>query len=87
MAGNNGGAEMDLLITDVIMPGMSGKDLSIRLLNNYPHLKVLFVSGYTDDAIADHGILEEGVHFLQKPFSPDLLVEKVQEMLDPGSSG
>ena len=68
LAGEYAG-EIDLLVTDVVMPEMNGRDLSKRLLSLYPNLKRLFMSGYTANIIADHGILEEGVFFLQKPFS------------------
>jgi PAS domain S-box-containing protein len=77
-----GGSEgIDLLITDVIMPGISGTELADEFLKHHPALKVLFVSGYTGDEIAHHGILNESVLFLQKPFSPQTLVEKVHEIL------
>ena len=73
---------IDLLITDVIMPELSGRQLADRLVERLPQLKVLFVSGYTDDAIVRHGILEPGIAFLQKPFSPESLARKVREVLD-----
>ncbi|MBA7616869.1 Sensor histidine kinase RcsC [subsurface metagenome] len=73
---------IDLLITDVIMPEMSGRELSEKLLLENPGLKVLFMSGYADDAIMHHGVLEEGVAFLQKPFSPKHLARQVREVLD-----
>jgi PAS domain S-box-containing protein len=73
-----------LLITDVIMPGMSGRQLADRLRDLRPGLKVLFVSGYTDDAIIRHGMLEPGIAFLQKPFTPESLTRKVREVLDQG---
>ncbi len=71
-----------LLMTDVIMPEMNGRDLAKRLLALYPDLKRLFMSGYTADVIAHHGILEEGVHFIQKPFSIADLAAKVRAALD-----
>jgi FixJ family two-component response regulator len=61
---------------------MSGKDLADRLKTLRPELKVLFTSGYTDDAIVHHGVLNPGTHFLQKPFSPKALSLKVREVLD-----
>lgn len=70
-----------LLITDVIMPGMNGRDLAARLTEIQPGLACLYVSGYTADVIAHHGILEEGIHFLAKPFSRDALANKVREVL------
>ena len=76
--------EIDLLVTDVVMPKMGGKELSEKLFEEYPKLKVLYISGYTDNAIAHHGVLDEGVLLLQKPFSPQSLAEKVREILDEG---
>jgi CheY-like chemotaxis protein len=70
-----------LLITDVVMPGMSGRDLALRLTANHPSLKVLYISGYTANVIAHRGILEDGVHFLSKPISRDDLVRKVREII------
>ena len=75
-------AEISLLITDVIMPQMNGKELADRLRAIVPRLKCLFMSGYTADAIARHGVLEKGVHFIQKPFSLPDLANKVREVLD-----
>jgi CheY-like chemotaxis protein len=72
---------VDLLITDVIMPGISGTELAERFLKTHPSSRVLFVSGYTGDEVAQHGILNENVHFLQKPFSPQILVENVHRIL------
>lgn len=71
-----------LLITDVVMPGMNGRDLASHLQPLHPDLKCLFMSGYTADFIAHHGVLEEGVHFIQKPFTMQDLAAKVREVLD-----
>jgi PAS domain S-box-containing protein len=71
-----------LLITDVIMPGMSGRQLGDQLISLQPTMKVLFISGYTDDALARHGVLEPGTVLLQKPFTPVALAHKVREVLD-----
>jgi CheY-like chemotaxis protein len=76
------GSPIRLVITDVIMPLMSGKAMADRLKTTYPDLKVLFTSGYTDDAIAHHGVLETGVEFLSKPYTPATLTSKVREILD-----
>jgi PAS domain S-box-containing protein len=73
--------KIHLLITDVVMPGMNGKDLAGNLLSRYPHLKHLFMSGYTADVIAHNGILDDGVNFIQKPFSIKELAVKVREAL------
>jgi len=75
---------IDLLLTDVVMPEMSGRELANRLAQLHPEMKVLFMSGYTDDAIVRHGVVEEEVLFIQKPFAPDDLARKVKEVL--GSS-
>ena len=72
----------DLVLTDVIMPQMSGKELSDKIRIQYPQIKILLMSGYTDDALAHHGVLDEGLLFLEKPFSPIKLARKVREVLD-----
>jgi YesN/AraC family two-component response regulator len=71
-----------ILITDVVMPKMGGRELAARLREVAPELKVLFVSGYTDSAILHHGVLEAGTHFLQKPFTVEQLAGKVREVLE-----
>jgi PAS domain S-box-containing protein len=71
-----------LLLTDVVLPGMSGKALAEELARSRPDLKTLFMSGYTDNAIAHHGVLEPGIAFLQKPFGPIELARKVRAVLD-----
>ena len=74
--------EINLLMTDVVMPEMNGRDLAKNLLSLYPDLKRLFMSGYTSDVIAHHGVLEEGVNFIQKPFTMNDLASKVREVID-----
>jgi PAS domain S-box-containing protein len=76
------GRPIDLLVTDVIMPGMNGRALADRLLAKQPKLKVLYISGYTDSFIAGHGVLEEGTFLLHKPFTEEVLVRKVRDVLD-----
>jgi signal transduction histidine kinase len=76
------GSPIRLVVTDVIMPQMGGKVMAEWLKTADPDLKVLFTSGYTDDAITHHGVLEAGVQFLPKPYTPATLVLKVREMLD-----
>jgi PAS domain S-box-containing protein len=71
-----------LLLSDVVMPVLGGRELAERLLTLHPEMKVLFQSGYTDDAVVRHGVLQEKVHFLQKPYAPAALAWKVREVLD-----
>jgi two-component system, cell cycle sensor histidine kinase and response regulator CckA len=73
---------IDVLLTDVVMPGASGPELTMRLIAQRPGLKVIYMSGYTEDAIVQHGVLNSGIAFLNKPFSADALARKVREVLD-----
>src|SRR5580658_7236165 len=76
------GPPIRLVVTDVIMPVMGGLVMAEWLKTTYPDLKILFTSGYTEDAIAHHGVLEQGVAFLPKPYTPATLARKVRELLD-----
>jgi two-component system cell cycle sensor histidine kinase/response regulator CckA len=76
------GLDIALVLTDVVMPSMSGRELVKRLTDKHPHLRVLYMSGYTDNVITSGGVLEPGLAFLQKPFTPILLANKVREVLD-----
>ena len=79
------GAAVRLVITDVVMPGMGGRELAERLARFRPELPVLFTSGYTDGEIVRRGLLEPGAAFVQKPFTPDGIVRSVRERLDAAS--
>ena len=81
-AAANHAGPIQLLVADVVMPGASGRELARQLEKTRPQTKVLYVSGYTDDAIVHHGMLEPGLNFLQKPFTPAALARKVREVLD-----
>src|SRR5580704_371057 len=84
---SSGDGKIHLLLTDVIMPGVSGRELAKRVTARQPSVRVLYMSGYTYNVIAENGTLERGVAFLQKPFTPSALVEKVREVLDMVVSG
>lgn len=73
---------IDLLLTDIVMPQMGGRELAEHLLGQSPDLKVMFMSGYTDDEILKHGVVAERVEFLQKPFTPHALANRVRKVLD-----
>ena len=83
IAGAQGyGERIDLLLTDVVMPGMSGGELATQMVLHHPEMKVLFTSGHTDDVIVHHGVLDEGVSFISKPYSSEGLARKIREVLD-----
>jgi CheY-like chemotaxis protein len=76
------GEDIHLILTDVVMPGMIGRELAEKLHSLFPKIKVLYMSGYTSSAIVHHGILEEGMNYIQKPFTLEALARKVREVLD-----
>jgi CheY-like chemotaxis protein len=73
---------IDVLLTDVVMPGASGPDLTRQLIAQRPALKVIYMSGYTEDAILHHGVLKPGIAFLHKPFTSETLGRKIRDVLD-----
>jgi DNA-binding NtrC family response regulator len=75
-------ASIDLLLTDVVMPLINGHELATRLMRVAPRLRVIYMSGYADDVIAFHGIVDANKAFIQKPFLPDALMAKIREVLD-----
>jgi CheY-like chemotaxis protein len=77
-----GNGSIDVLLTDVVMPGASGPELTRQLLERRPALKVIFMSGYTEEAIVRHGVLNAGIAFLHKPFTSEMLARKMSEVLD-----
>ena len=74
--------QIDILVTDTIMPQMGGKELADKILQMRSDLKILFASGYTDEQIVDHGVLEEGIFFIQKPYTIEQLAKKIRQILD-----
>jgi len=80
VAGRTG--PLDMLVTDVVLPGMNGRSLAERLIANVPNLKFLLVSGYPGGVTGSGGVLDAHLHFLQKPFTPNALAAKVREVLD-----
>lgn len=78
----NGQVQIDLLVTDVVMPSMNGRELAEAMQRTYPEIQVLYISGYTEDAIVKDGVLEEGLNFLAKPCSAEELAQKVRTILD-----
>jgi CheY-like chemotaxis protein len=78
---------IDVLLTDVVMPGMNGRELADQLTSLRPGLKVLFTSGYPADMIVRHGIAKSDIAYVEKPYLPDELARKMRELLDPVPSG
>jgi CheY-like chemotaxis protein len=78
---------IDLIATDVVMPEMNGRQLVEKVIEARPGIRVLFMSGYTDDEVMRRGVIEGQTAFLQKPFTPDLLAQKVREVLDAAQPG
>jgi two-component system, cell cycle sensor histidine kinase and response regulator CckA len=76
---------IDLLVTDVVMPQMGGRELATWVVRTHPETRVLYVSGYSEDALGDHGVLDAGIELLHKPITPSRLLDKVREMLDKGA--
>ncbi|MEO8348638.1 MAG: PAS domain S-box protein [Acidobacteriota bacterium] len=79
------GRPIDLLLTDMVLPGMGGREIAARIHDTHPRAKVLYTSGYTDDVIVRRGLMERGAAFLEKPFTPTVLARKVREVLDQRS--
>jgi PAS domain S-box-containing protein len=85
LVGERHAGKIHLMLCDVVMPGMSGVELSRKIGNTRPEMKILYMSGYTDNAIVHHGVLDPGTAFIEKPFTPDALARKVRAVLDSGS--
>jgi len=87
MLADRHGGRIDLLMTDIVMPGINGRELSERLTGLYPSMKTLFTSGYTEDVIVHHGVVESHLNFIGKPYSLQGLAGKIREVLAPGRPG
>lgn len=77
-------ASIDVLVTDVIMPGMNGRDLANEVAARRPGVKVLFMSGYTDNVVIHHGVVDSHVNFISKPFAPEFFAQRVRQLLRSG---
>ncbi len=82
VANDHAGAEIHLLLTDVVMPLMGGRELAMHFKEARPEARILYTSGYTDDAVPRQGVLEPGIDFIQKPFTPTTVARKVRDVLD-----
>jgi len=80
------GLSVRLIIADVVMPQISGRELAERVLERWPDVPILFTSGYTGLFVVQRGLLDEGQEFIQKPIAPDILAQKVREMLDQNAT-
>jgi len=78
----NGGEKINLLLTDAVMPKLGGKELNEKIKALFPRIRTIFISGYTDNAMVQQGMIDPGTAFVQKPFSPQALLSKVRQVLD-----
>ena len=75
---------VDLLMTDVVMPGMNGRELAERLTERHPKMRVLYTSGYTENVVVHHGVVEKDLYFISKPYAVSTLAAKIRDVLGPG---
>lgn len=78
--------QIDLLMTDIVMPGMNGRELAEKILKAHPEIKVLYTSGYTENVIVSHGVIEDNINFIGKPYTLQSLGLKIREVLGPSGS-